>query len=241
MTIMEPAPLPQALTLLKRLPRFLRAALRHATGSLIAVAALLGSARVATISLSAWIGGDGEPLKTLYRLVPSEVTAGCMLIAVLLAEQCVRNGARRLNSYLLAVIVAAAVSALLATPLIFLMHDHGIPMIRQYRKSGPLGTALYYFADALARGGLAAFVFANREKLLRSVGQLRAAGLERARTERDLAHSNLMAVQATMEPEALLSTLETVRTLYEENSSEADNRLGVFIEHLRSVTVAIRA
>lgn len=238
---MEPVPAAHATQPLRRTLRFVRAALGRASGPLILVAALLGSARAAAISLTNLIRGGGAPLGTLYRLVPSEITAGCMLVAVLIAQQFVRNGARRFSAYVPAVIIAAALSGLIATPLLALMHELGVQTNMSYPRFGALGTALYYCTDALARGGLAAFIFANRESLLTSIRKLRAAELQRSRTERSLAKSHLMAVQATMEPEALLSTLEAVRALYEHSSPEADARLAAFIEHLRSVSVAIRA
>lgn len=222
------------------LVRFIREALSHASGSLIAVALLLGSARTATIILSYWVRGGDEPLRALYRGVPSEIAAGCVLVAVLIAEQCVRNGAGRLSAYVPAVVIAAGVSGLIAAPLILLMQAHGVPMMLAYRKFGFIGTALFYSADTLARGGLAAFIFSNRERLLASIRHLRTAELKRTEIERDLANAHLLAVQATIKPETLLSTLETLRTLYERDRAEADRRLAEFIEHLRSVTVAIR-
>jgi hypothetical protein len=220
---------------------FIRLAIDHASGSLIAVAALLGSARAATLLLGGWIRGDIQPSETLYRLVPSEITAACMLVAVLIAEQCVRNGARRLNVYLPAVIVAAVLTGLVSTPLILLMHHHGVPMAQSHEELGTLGTVLYYSADALARGGLAAWIFANRESFQESLGKLHAAELERAQAERDLESARFLTKEAMMQPEALISALTAVRILYEEEHIAADDRLAALIEHLRSISVQVRA
>jgi hypothetical protein len=220
---------------------FLRGAVDHANGSLIFAAALLGSARAATLLLEGWIRGDIQPLTALYRLVPSEITATCMVIAVLIAEQCVRNGARRLSAYLPAVIGAAALAGLVSTPLILLMRRHGVPMAQSHAEIGTLGTVLYYSTDSFARGGLAAWIFANRESFLGSLGKLQAAELARAQSERDLENARYLAKEAMMQPEALISALTAVRRLYEEDHFTADNRLAAFIEHLRTVSVQVRA
>jgi hypothetical protein len=237
----KPALLACAVAGIWRSLRFGRAALSHASASLIVVAALLGLARTAPVYLSPLVRGSGYPVETLYRLIPSELLAACMLIAVLLAEQFVRRGVRRLTAYLPAVAVAAMISGLICAPLILFMSKHGIPMNIPYEKFGPLGTGLFYCADALARGGLAAFVYANRESLLASMRELRSAQLDRARAERDLVSSRLVAVEAMMKPEALVSALKALRTLYEEDSSAADLKLAAFIEQLRAITLAIRA
>ena len=233
--------LPTAAPSLRKPLQFLRAALSHASGALIVVAALLGVARAAGVVLGPWVMGDGEPVKTLYRLLSSELLAGCMLIGVLIAEQFVRNGARRLAAYAPTVAVAAVISGLICAPVILFMNRHGVPMNTPYERFGMFGTWLYFSADGLARGGLAAFVYANRSSLLASIRELRAAELDRARTARDLANSRLAAVEAIIQPEALISTLKTLRTLYEEDDSEADLKLAAFIEQLRTITLGIRA
>jgi hypothetical protein len=221
--------------------RFLRAALSHATGSLIAVAALLGSARVLPILLSYWIRGDsGPPLLALYRLVPSEIAAACMVIAILVAEQCVREGSPRLIAYVLAVAVAALVSGLISMPLILLIHDPRFPITSAHRHFDMLCIALFISTDALARGGLAAFVFANRERWLTSIRRLHEAEIERARIEKNLAESHLLALETRMRPAELISTLEALRSLYERDLCEADRRLSEFIDRLRAMTAGIR-
>jgi len=228
------------LTSLAQLWRFLRAALSHATASLIAIAALLGSVRVLAILLSSWIGGaGGPPLRGLYRLVPAEIAAACMLIAVLIAEQCVRNGLRRLTAYVPAVLVAALVAGISSTPLILFTHDPSFTITSAHRYSEMAAIALFFSADALARGGLAAFIFANRERWLHSVRCLRDAELARACLERNIAKSRLIATETVMQPEALLSTLEALSSHYERDRSEADRRLAEFIDRLRSITASI--
>jgi hypothetical protein len=220
--------------------RFTRIALSHATWPLISIAALLGSARVMAILMSGWIRGDIEPVTILYRFVPSEITAACMLIAVLIAEQSVRNGSGRLTAYVPAVLIAAALAGLLSTPLILLMRDQGLPMVQTHRGVGAIGIALYYSTDALARGGLAAWIFAKREGFLGSLNRLRVAELESAHTERDLANARLAATEAMMQPEALIFALNAVRALYDQDRAAADDRLAGFIDHLRSVSMQSR-
>ena len=220
--------------------QFLRIALSQASGALIAASALLGSIRVVPILLSSWISGDeGPQLHALYRLIPSEIEAACMLIGVLIAEQCVRQGVRRLIAYVPAVIIAAMASGLIAMPLIVLEHDPEFAIDAAHRYSAMAGVALFIAADALARGGLAAFIFSNRERWLTSIRRLRAAELERACIERDLAQSRLVAMEVRLQPAVLLSTLETLGALYECDRAQGDRSLAEFIEHLRSLTASI--
>jgi hypothetical protein len=220
---------------------FLRAAFAHATWQLVLIAALLGAVRVIIIMVGQLLYGDSGPLEELHRLAPAEVTAACMLMAVLVAEQRVRNGASRFTAYVPAVTIAALVAGLIGALLIFVMSSFDVPMVHQYQKFGLLATVLYCSSDALARGGLAAFVYANREHFLTSIRQLRAAELQRAQTERDLASSRLLAVRAMIQPEALIATLKDVQSLYARDRAAADVKLADFIEHLRSVTLATRA
>ena len=188
---------------------FLRAAFTHATWQLVLIAALLGAVRAVIIMLGHVLYGDGGPLEELYRLATAEVMVACMLVAVVVAEQCVRDGASRFTAYVPAVIIAALVAGLIGASLILVMSRFDVPMVHQYQKFGFLGTVLFCSTDALARGGLAAFVYANRERFLTSVHQLRAAELQRTQTERDLASSRLLAVQAMIQPEALAATTPT--------------------------------
>jgi len=229
------------LTSLSRLGQFLRAALSHATGPLIALAALLGSARVVPILLSYWISsGSCPPMSALFRLVPSEIVAACMLIAVLVAEQCVRNGVGRLTAYIPAVLGAALVSGVVSMPLILLIHDPFFATASTHRHPDMASIALFVSADAFARGGLVAFIFANRQRWLVSVRQLREAELDRARVERNLAQSHLSAMEAVLQPAELISTLEALESLYERDRRRGDRKLAEFIDRLRSLTASIR-
>jgi hypothetical protein len=227
-------------TSLRRIGRFVRAALSHATGPLIAVAALLGSVRVMPILLSSWISGDsGQPLLALYRLVPSEIEAACMLVAVLLAEQGVRSGVRRLIAYAPAIVVASVWAGIISVPLIILMRDPTFPITSIHTLADMARIALFVAADALARGGLAAFIFSNRERWLISVRHLREAELQRARIEAELAKSHLAAMQATLQPAAIISKLEALDALYERDRCQGDYSLAEFIDLLRSLTASI--
>jgi hypothetical protein len=227
-------------TCLRQLREFFRAALSHANGSLIALAALLGSVRVAPILLSYWVGRDsGPPSLALYRLVPAEIIAACMLVAVLAAEQCVRNGMRRLTAYIPAVTAAALLSGLISGPLIVFMHDPRFPVSPDHWYAGMAGIALFISADALARGGLVAFIFANRERWLTSVRHLREAELERAQIEQNLAESRLNAFESMLPLPSLIAGLEAVGSLYDRDRAHGDRQLAEFIDHLRSVTASI--
>jgi hypothetical protein len=227
-------------TSIPRISRFVRAALSHATSPLIAVAALLGTIRVMPILLSSWISGDsGQPLLALYRLVPSEIEAACMLVAVLVAEQFVRNGAPRLITYAPAIVAASLSAGIISAPLIILIRDPAFPMASIPGPADMARIALFVAADALARGGLAACIYSSRERWLISVRHLREAELKRARIEGDLAKSHLAAMQATLQPAAIITKLEALDALYERDRCQGDRSLAEFIDLLRSLTTSI--
>ena len=71
--------------------------------------------------------------------------------------------------------------------------------------------------------------------------QLRTTELKRAHVERDLANARFFAMEAMMQPEALIAALKAVRTLYGGDRCAADDRLAALIEHLRVLSVEFRA
>jgi hypothetical protein len=131
------------------------------------------------------------------------------------------------------------VSGLISAPLIAFLHDPRFPIEPAHVYSGLAGIALFISCDALARGGLAAFIFANRERWLMSVRHLHEAELDRARVERDLAESNLNAMESMLPLAALISSLEAVGSVYDRDQDNGDRQLAEFIDHLRSITAGI--
>lgn len=208
---------------LQALSRFVLDALAHCSWRLAVVAALIGLARLGPIFVA-------QGWSDLSRLLPIGLAVPSVLVAVLLAEQGVRTGARRLPAYLLAMLAA---SACVATIWFFIMPLLAYPwgLVSDWRERW--SCAVFVGADTLGRGGLAAFIYANREQMLRSMRRLGTAQLEYAEAEQALAQTQLQTLQAQIDPESLLSSLRCVHSLYRTRPADADHLLDRLIEQLR--------
>jgi hypothetical protein len=196
---------------LRTLRRFVAEALRHCTWKLAAVAALIGLARLGPVFVA-------QGLSDPTRLLPIGLAVPCVLVAVLLAEQAVRSGVRRLPAYVLAMVAA---SACVATLWFFIMPLLIYPWTPVGNWPARWSCALFVAADTLGRGGLAAFIYSNREQMLRSMRQLGAAQFEYAEAERALAQTQLQMLQAQIDPESLLGSLRCVHSLYRTRPADA--------------------
>ena len=221
---------------LQAMAHFIGAALSHLSWGLAAITALLGLGRLATL----WIGlllVDCWRNDQLFRAVSVEIGAFCMLLGVLLAEQGVRSGARRLPSYVAAVVLAAICGGIVGDyARVVLCELAKVCAVADHPLSPEWRSMLFSAGDTLVRGGLAAFVYANREQMLRSMRELGAAQLERAEAENRLAQTQLQALQAQVEPDSLFDTLKGARRLYLSEPVEADRVLDALIQQLRAAT-----
>jgi hypothetical protein len=222
--------------------RFVCAAFKHCTWRLAAIAALLGLTRTGVMIVALWVGGNEISADFLIlRPLLGEVIAFCMLTSVLIAEQWVRVGARRLPAYAIAVFAGSiGAGALCATVGVSFYHftvAHESTFSRppMAASATPIGMCAYFFGDALSRGGMAAYIYAKREQMLGSIRALRGAEVERAQAEQRVSQMRLRALQAQVDPQRLLDRLARVEALYGEQPSEAHLLLDALIQELRAM------
>ena len=220
----------------------MRAAFRHCTWGLVAIVALLGLARAEVMIVALWIGGNDISADFLMlRPLLGEVIAFCMLASVLIAEQWVRVGARRLLAYAIAVFTGSiGAGALCATVGVSfyhftVAHEATFPRPPISSSAMAIGMCAYFFGDALSRGGLAAYIYAKREQMLGSIRALRAAEVERAQAEQRVSQTRLRALQAQVDPQRLLDRLARIEALYGTRPAEAHRLLDTLIQELHAM------
>jgi len=102
------------------------------------------------------------------------------------------------------------------------------------------GTVLYHIWLMLVFGGLAAAVYASRQRHARMLDVLRTAELSRETSQRGLADARLAALQARIDPEFLFQTLKKLEQLYEADPPGADRLLEELIAFLRGALADIQ-
>jgi len=103
------------------------------------------------------------------------------------------------------------------------------------------GTVLYHIWLMLVFGGLAAAVYASRQRHERMLGVLRAAELSRETSQRGLAEARLTALQTRIDPEFIFQTLTKLEQLYEADPRGADRLLEELIVFLRGALADVQA
>ena len=190
-----------------------------------------------------WIGGkDISADFLILRPMLGEVIAFCMLASVLIAEQWVRVGARRLPAYVIAIFAGSiGAGALCAAVGVSFHHFTVVHEATFPRPPMPLGTmamgmCAYFFGDALSRGGLAAYIYAKREQMLGSIRVLRAAEVERAQAEQRVTETRLRALQSQVDPQRLLDQLARIEALYGTQPAQAHRLLDTLIQELHAMS-----
>lgn len=103
------------------------------------------------------------------------------------------------------------------------------------------GTVLYHVWLMLVFGGLAAAVYASRQRHARMLDVLRAAELSRETSQRGLAEAKLAALQTRINPEFIFQTLTKLEQLYEADPLAADRLLEELIVFLRGALADVQA
>lgn len=194
-----------------------------------------------------------------YALVPTVERPG-MLASLLLAwggEGAVlgvtlgflesRAAPRPLGAWTLALGVAlaatAGVFAWQAFMHLVLRGRLGVWLLRDYagQPVDLASVAVYHMWLMLLFGGLAAAVYASRQRHVRMLAALRAAELARESSQRRLAEARLAGLRARIDPESLFETLARLERMYEADPPGADRLLEEVIASLRAAVVDVRA
>jgi len=218
----------------------------------VAAEQLVGAALLAAIAvfprlqglvLSTLTGGHGLGTAwpgALRMILVAVINAYSLLLAVMLADRAVDRGAARLPAYASAVLagIAGGTAAgwLLNTFVVgALMPPTGVlaDKLRINPKAVFTVAASVWF-EWITLGALATFVYADRREVRRIAAKLRAVQDERlARVRRQL-ESDLLAMQARVEPRFLFDTLGDVERFYETDPPSAALILDNLIAFLRA-------
>jgi hypothetical protein len=184
-------------------------------------------------------------VRTLRSLTVFELEAFCLLVALVIADRAVDEGANRRLAY-----TAAALGGCLAGILVnftvfnwawraFVWPGAWPPPTR------PWMHALYYapiyeLASWLLIGGSAVSLYADRRAARKTEAHLQAAELDRIRRSKLALESRLQAMQARVEPQFLFNTLAQVERLYARNPVLGGRMLDDLIDYLRAAMPHMR-
>jgi hypothetical protein len=127
--------------------------------------------------------------------------------------------------------------------LLVLREEFGIRLLRDYMGLPVIwiGGVFYHAWMMLFFGGLAAAVYASRQRRARMLRALHAAELRRASAQHRYAQATLAVLQAQVDPDHLLRSLVLLEQAYDADSSKADELLDELISFLRKALADIRA
>jgi hypothetical protein len=153
------------------------------------------------------------------------------LLCVLPADLAVVRGAPRVRSYLVAVVTAGLLCAVIDWTIKGTLDAAGTAEFRWWWK--PVD-ALWIFLTVLFLGGPSTFVYADWQRARRSAARLHAAGLARTQAARDILQRRLQALQARIEPQFLFDTLAHIGEIYKRDSEKGQQTLDSLIAYLRA-------
>lgn len=173
----------------------------------------------------------------------ASILAGyCFLLAVAVAEVSAARARRPWLPYLVAVLTAATLVAVLVTP-IGLLFDISMFHVMEWNEvdanwvaRGAIGA----FADWLLGGGLLVFVYVRLQSERRSRAAFARAELERSVASRQLLTARLATMQAQVEPRFLFNALRHVEDLYESDEEAAERMLDHLVDYLRTALPQLR-
>ncbi|HET7131789.1 MAG TPA: hypothetical protein VFJ95_06050 [Gammaproteobacteria bacterium] len=213
--------------------RFALDVLRALTWRRLLLAQLLALA-LEVIATRVFLLSQGPASYLWSRVVIEETVALSILVTTLAAEQAVARGARQFPAYAWAIVTAS----IFAAGAQFLIR-RGLGLYTIVDQPGVqdgvrLTQMVVVACDTLTYGVLFILVYLDigrREQLMRRV---RAAELERARSERMVASSQLTALRAGVDAADLLATLAGLEKSFAADAPDADGRLDDLIAALRS-------
>jgi signal transduction histidine kinase len=211
---------------------------------------VVGATLAIAVALDAWslmdlnFAGPSRPMLTaedyLSAAIINLLVAFSMMFTTFVADEVAANGAKRLPTYVWAVVIGSAIGALLQGLVHQWLDLHG-----RFFGSNPVSNEavvmpLYVFFEYLIWGSIIVFIYVNRRNALRARARMNNAHVQRAETQRRAIESRLQVLQARVEPKFLFNTLAQVRDLYESDPAKASRMLGNLIVYLRAALPHLR-
>ena len=186
------------------------------------------------------------PLFILRDAIWDQVVAFCLVLAVVVADRAVDEGARPRTAYAVATLASFVLAYLLRQPVILafdsLVGHLGTPADQELPDAVKRHVfwALFILPQGLVMNASAVFLYADRRAARKTATRLRSAELDRTRRSRLAFESRLQAMQARIEPQFLFNTLAQVERLYEDDPAQAGNMLDALISYLRAAMPMMR-
>ncbi len=165
------------------------------------------------------------------------VFIGCIVLAVVAADELVARGARRWPTYAAALVVGCGVAAWAQDRLVAWIGWNSVIDIPELVLAA---RPLQLFFYGLVYSTFGCFVYVNRRTAMLAAKRMHAAELARATARRRTLESRLQAMQARIEPQFLFNTLAHVRDLYEQDAGAAGRMLDDLIAYLRAALPHLR-
>jgi len=159
------------------------------------------------------------------------------LLCILIAHQAVKAGAGRVVAYSLAIAAAAVLCVAVDFGVKMAMGFYDDPQVKWWWKPVDAGWA---FLTVIFLGGPCTFAYADFERARESSARLHDAELARTQAARDIVHTQLMALQARVEPGFLFDTLARVKQLYDHEPGRGEATLDALIAYLRTAMPQMR-
>ena len=186
------------------------------------------------------------PLFILRDAIWDQVVAFCLVLAVVVADRAVDEGARPRSAYAVATLASFVLAYLLRQPLILafdsLVGHLGTPADQELPDvvKRHVFWALFILSQGLVMNASAVLLYADRRAARKTATRLRSAELDRTRRSRLAFESRLQAMQARIEPQFLFNTLAQVERLYADDPAQAGNMLDALISYLRAAMPMMR-
>lgn len=175
-----------------------------------------------------------------------QIRALCLVLAIVIADRAVDEGAPRRRAYLLAAVFGCLAGFLVAEPMewawrTYILPDrwpadwpwlHGTPALFHW--------PLFHLTQWLPAAGAVVFLYADRRAARKTTQLLHAAELDRIRRSKITLESRLSAMQARVEPQFLFNTLVQVERLYELDARLAAQMMDDLIAYLRAAMPRMR-
>jgi hypothetical protein len=241
-----------AMSSLERLAGIALPAIRGIGSREIRAAALLGLA-VTTWNYVCYV----VPIMEISQSIPfvpglvgsvisQQIRAFCLMVAIVVADRAVDEGARRRRTYALAAVFGCLIGFAASEPVWWAWRTYVLPDRWPKDWVWLHGTAalfywpLFSLTQWLPIGAGVVFLYADRRAARRTAQLLRAAELDRIRRSKVALESRLQAMQARVEPQFLFNTLAQVERLFEEDPRLAARMLDDLIAYLRAAMPTMR-
>ena len=184
-------------------------------------------------------------VRPLRLLTVFELEAFCLLVALVIADRAVDEGANRRLAYTTAALSGCMVGILVNFTVFnwawraFVWPGAWPPPTRPWMHAFYYGP-IYELASWLLIGGSAVSLYADRRAARKTKAHLQAAEFDRIRRSKLALESRLQAMQARVEPQFLFNTLAQVERLYARDPVLGGRMLDDLIAYLRAAMPHMR-